>query len=400
MKMEQSCKIWTLSANKAEYDRFSYLLEKPGESGGIASESLNDLLRTSSAIQLQGEPSVVVIHDPCDIRKPHSKKLEHLDKVRSLDGKMIPGYHSFNSVALGADRIHLLGCSAYSTEESDYQSGDWPESFDKKDVAFSQMQAIREALKAQNSDQVVIHLFDREADDQEYFEFVDKQLEDKFVFRLKLNRNSDVKTWDAKKQKEVAVKLVKKPLDHCFTQHYEYFKWRGKSYKDAKAQISYERMFLGQDYYWVVKIELLNNRGKAIFKDPMVLVTNYEVTAHQMATYVYHLYLKRSKIEGVFKFLKTELGWEQFQVRDFLAIKHIILLCYFIGGYFYEIQSQLTDNEFMAIICRLAKGKGKVTRHFFMKGLIILAYYQIAKQFFEEHKLTQQEIDLLLQQLE
>ncbi|MBK8043933.1 MAG: hypothetical protein IPK21_15500 [Haliscomenobacter sp.] len=119
-----------------------------------------------------------------------------------------------------------------------------------------------------------------------------------------------------------------------------------------------------------------------------------------MALHVYHQYLKRSKIEGVFKFLKDELGWEQFQVRDFLAIKHLILLCYFVGAYFYEREAELTHNEYMILICKLGGGKGKITRHFFLKGLALLAHYLLAEQFFKEHNLTPDEFRALLQQTE
>jgi hypothetical protein len=79
--------------------------------------------------------------------------------------------------------------------------------------------------------------------------------------------------------------------------------------------------------------------------------------------------LLRVKIEGVFKFLKDVLGWEEFQVRDWESIKNIIAICFFIGGYFYEIKSELTKNETIIMICDLAKSKGKITHYFFLEGM-------------------------------
>lgn len=398
MKDGQSCKIWTLSGDKAEYERFSYLLKKPDEHG-INSEAINCLFREDTADALQGQPSVVIVHDSCDIRKPYSQKMEAIDKVRSLEGKVVNGYRSFNSIALGPDRIHLLGCNPFSSEEEDYKGEDPDFSFDKKDLAFSQIRAISQTLKSQTPDQVLTHLIDREADDQEYFAFLEEELQDKFVVRLKINRNSDVQTWDDKKQKEVAVKLVKKPLAKSFERIYEHFRYRGKSYQNVKARFHYERMHLGTGWYWVVRIELFSSTGKAVFSNPMLLVTNHEVLSEDMAIYVYHLYLKRSKIEGVFKFLKDKLGWEEFQVRDLSAIKHIILLCYFVGAYFYERAPELTHNEYMILICKMAGGKGKVTLHFFLKGMEILAHYIIARQFFNEHNFSEDQIQEFLQQM-
>ncbi len=142
-----------------------------------------------------------------------------------------------------------------------------------------------------------------------------------------------------------------------------------------------------------MKVRLLTRDGKALFKDPMLLITNIVVDSEQMALHVYQLYLKRSKIEAVFKFLKQQLGWEEFQIRQLVAIKHIILLCFFIGSYFYDYEPELTKNEFMVTVCQLAKGK--VTRHFFLKGLQILAQTHLALQFFQEQNLSQEQIQKL-----
>ena len=118
-----------------------------------------------------------------------------------------------------------------------------------------------------------------------------------------------------------------------------------------------------------------------------------------MAWFIFSTYLKRSKIEGVFKFLKTELGWESFQVRDFLDIQHLIVLCYFIGGYFYEIEDQLIDNEWMRQICKL--GKGKVTKVFFLRGIKKIAHYLEIKQWMEDNYLSEEKlIELFKNQLE
>ena len=64
-----------------------------------------------------------------------------------------------------------------------------------------------------------------------------------------------------------------------------------------------------------IRVQLLNREGKALFKVPMLLITNKEVNTPDQASIVYSVYLKRSKIEGVFKFLKNVLGWEESQIR-------------------------------------------------------------------------------------
>ncbi len=98
-------------------------------------------------------------------------------------------------------------------------------------------------------------------------------------------------------------------------------------------------------------------------------MTTIEVNTYLEAQEIYRIYLLHSKIESVFKFLKEVLGWEEFQVRDWGSIKNIIAICFFIAGYFDEIDSKLTKNSTIIIICDLGGAKGKITRHYFFEGL-------------------------------
>ena len=128
----------------------------------------------------------------------------------------------------------------------------------------------------------------------------------------------------------------------------------------------------------VVRVTLFKRDGTKIYKEPMMLITSIPVNSEILAKEIYHIYLLRAKIEGVFKFLKDVLGWEEFQVRDWESIKNIIAICFFVGGYFYEIESELIKNETVIMICDLANSKGKVTRYFFLEGLrILLIAYQV-----------------------
>ena len=139
--------------------------------------------------------------------------------------------------------------------------------------------------------------------------------------------------------------------------------------------------------YTVVRITLKDCKGKAIYKHPMLLITNIKVKNAEQARGVYGIYLMRAKIEAVFKFLKDVLGWEEFQVRDYESIKNIIALAYFIGGYFYEIGSDLATNPTIALIAQLGGGKGKVTRYYFLQGLKQLLVYKQVARFVKEQKI-------------
>lgn len=398
MQSNQSCKIWTLSEDKKEYDRWSYLLGK-SDLEGISIKKTNNILLEKGVENFKGMPYVVILHDESYIRKEYSQTMESIDEVLALNGTIVNGYRTFNSVALGAENIYLLSCTPYSKKEEDYKNESSENSFDSKSILFSQLENISDSFKKQNADIVQIHVIDRGEDDQDVFDYIDQKLKDKFVIRLKLNRNSSVKTWSEEKGKEVAVKIAKKTMEHSFYQQYEIFSWRGKCFKNAKAEISYERFYLGTNPYYVVRIQMYDSAGRKIFQEPMLIATNFDVNNKETTLRVFHLYLKRSKIEGVFKFLKTELGWEEFQIQDLLAIKHIIILCYFIGAYFCELEPEITQNEFMQLICKLGGGKEKVTRHFFLKGIQVLYNYEATLRFFKDQNLSPEEIQLLLKSI-
>lgn len=397
MKNEQCCQIWTLASDKSEYERFKHLLSNDSSRNAINRTVFNDLLRHRTVEKIKGEPSATVIHDPCSIRKEHSKKMEKLDKVLDLKGNPINGYRTFNSVLLYKSSISLLGCRPYSQKESSEEENDH---LTNKEVSFAELRLISEALKADFAERQITHLFDREADDSAYFELIDKELKDRFIFRLKTNRNSDVAYFDEEKGKERKLKLHLKDFSNSFRYVFEKFVHRGKCHQEVQAHISYEKNWVGEDYYNVVKIKLFGRNGKAIFAKPMVLITNYEILTAEIALLIFQKYLKRSKIEGVFKFLKQELGWEDFQIRNFEAIKNILLLGFFVGAYFCEREPELIHNSFVLIICSLAKNKGKVSKHFFMKGLTVLAHLQMARQFLKEQNLTKEELEELMKFLD
>ena len=382
IQSEGHLKIWTLSADSNEYERYERLLEASNKHH-LNVSTINSCLRSQNLSELRSSKSILLIHDPSDLRKRYSESMENLAKVQSLEKDMVNGFHSFNSIGIGEDKkLHLLGCQPYGKERG--ASG--------KELSQAQMQAISEGIKSENPDTVLIHNLDRGFDDQDYFKFIDKDLEDRFVIRLKLNRNSGLQKWDEQRQKEVNQKLKETEFEEKFKQTIDKFSWGKKVYHQLTADLEYGQFYLGDDFYSVVRVTLWQRNGRKVFKEPMLLVTNFKVKSDPMAWFIFSTYLKRSKIEGVFQFLKTELGWETFQVRDFVAIQHLIVLCYFIGGYFYEIEDQLINNEWMRQICKLGNGKGKVTKVFFLRGLKKLAHYLEMKQFMEDNNLTEEQL--------
>ena len=350
----------------------------------------------------------------------HSKELENIGKVLDLDKKVVNGYYTFNTVAIDEDgkRLHLVDTKIYSNKEYNfvtqeelklYHNGALQKSKDPSKrkraeviknqvetddyiniskVTKEQLQKTSEAFKQEQAQ--ITHILDAGFDSKDVFTHIDKELKDEFVIRLQLSRNSS-ETYLDDKDKERYIKL--KEVEFANKECFPITKIKGKVYKQANCFIEYDDISIEEHTYTVIRVILTDKKGKKIFKKPMLLITNRKVDTASLAHGVYLTYLKRSKIEGVFKFLKNVLGWEDFQVRDFESIKNIIALCFFIGGYFYEIESELIENTTVQYICDLGGGKGNYTRYFFLQGLAKILTYRTVEQFVDEQNINDEQFE-------
>lgn len=73
--------------------------------------------------QLQDEPHVWVVFDGSDLRKPHARQMEHLQRVPRLDRPgTVPGYATLNVLGIGPGRRGLLYHKLYSSRAPDFVS--------------------------------------------------------------------------------------------------------------------------------------------------------------------------------------------------------------------------------------------------------------------------------------
>lgn len=427
---KQTTRLWTLAKNKQEFERMRTLFS--GELQSVLDDQkVSETLRQMSVEGLSDENVVILLHDPCDIRKAYSEKLENLGVVRDLNGNLVNGFTTFNTVCVNRDgkELHLGDITVYSNgdklhyvkqAELDALVKKQVESVRKKEAAKlterevsilklieedelvnigevtrRQLQAVSEQFKAVNPDITVWHVLDRQFDGTPTFGFITHDLNDKFVIRLKISRNSNEKSIN-EKGREVAVKLKTASLSGKQVDILDKVRIKKKVYQQMKRVVEWGELTLEGETYNVVRITLLKRDGTPIFKHPMLLLTNHPVENYQEAVPIYRTYLMRSKIEEVFKFIKSAVGWEEFQVRDWESIKNIIATAFFIGGYFYKIEPQLTNHPIVEWLCQLGNGKGKITRHFFLEGLKNLLIHQHVEQVREQTKLTDPEWETVL----
>ncbi|MBE7552457.1 MAG: hypothetical protein HS126_35165 [Anaerolineales bacterium] len=419
----KSIRLWSISEDKAEFERSKRLLDGSLKSV-LDDQKISAAIREHSVAALGDEARLIVLHDPCDIRKEHAQVLEKLGKVRDLDGNLINGYSTFNSVAVDVTgkKLYPVDLTVYSNRDEHYvtvaelkalakaklqqidpQRAEQIEQFVQEEshlnlprLSRAQLKQVSQAFKQKNSDIKLCHVLDRQFDGLDYFEFIDQELADEFVIRAKISRNSNESETDAQTAETVAVKLKEVAFAHTYSWTLKKIRVKKKVYQDAKCLIEWDTLVLNEHTYTVVRVTLTDRQGKPIYKQPLLLITNMAVSTAEQARGIYSLYLMRAKIEAVFKFLKDVLGWEEFQVRDYEAIKNIIALAYFVGGYFYEIGSDLTHNPTIALIAQLGGGKGQVTRYYFLQGLKKLLVHASVARFVKEQAISDETFEQML----
>ena len=425
MVSTQTTQLWTLSKDANEYERMHNLFSGKLKSV-LNDEKISSALREKTAISLGNEELVFALHDPCDIRKPYAKKLDNIGRVRDLDGNMINGYSTLGTVCLSSDagELHFSDISVFSNgDKKHYVRQTELDAVIKKQakvkkkqevaaltkrekeiaellaneayvnlrkVVHTQLQRVSKELKKENKNLKICHVIDRQMDGVPYFSFIEEELGDFFVIRLKISRNSnEIVVNEA--GKKVAIKLKDVPLPYKQVEVIDKIRLNKKIYQDVTRIMEWGTLELDEKIYSVVRIVLRNRKGKEIFLHPMLLITNLPVVKAKEAVGIYLIYLKRVKIEGVFKFVKNALGWEEFQVQDWESIKNIIALAFFIGGYFYEIEPELENNPVILWLCQLGGGKGNITRHYFLEGLKNLLIHQQVERFREKTRLRPNE---------
>jgi hypothetical protein len=349
-----------------------------------------------------------LLHDPSDIRKPHSKKTENLGKVLDLNHRVINGYSSYNVIAVTPydKEVHLLSHELYSNKSASflkaeyvkklaenkdfpekeavfelYKSGTW---FNKKTLAKATIQRRSDAFKTNNPTSKITHILDREFDDEDYFGFI-AGLGDDFVIRAKKTRN-EIHSEESENKK---VKLISSEFKHKHIIHIQKTKLNKQVYQDITLMIEWKSY--GQ--YSAVRVTLKDRHQKNIFANPMLLITNKTMQTAEDAHLVYQIYLKRSRIECVFKFLKEGMGWEDIQIQDFQSIQNLLSICFFLAAYLYDIKEQEVQDDFIILLAKIGGGKGVVSRHYIFEGIQQIVNKHRIDRILEEEKVSQQTME-------
>jgi hypothetical protein len=404
------CNIYKNSIDKNEYKKLSRTLSGDNSMSDISPEIVNATLMEQARVELNDCTQVYVIHDPSDIRKPYSSVTENLGQVRDLNGKIINGYSSHNAAVVIPKDQKILPLSHVSYSNKDpaflkqdlinkikngkefegqveatnlYNSGEY---FNKKTLTTSEITRISNGLKRDHPSLGITHILDREFDDDDYLKLINETLSDFYVIRAKKSRTLNTKGDDGKKDK-----LINSTFTGKKEKPFQKIKFKNKHIQDGKFIIEWRKYNKSN----AVKITVIDRKGNEVFEVPMLLLTNKPVGDLLEAFNIYTDYLKRSKIEYVFKFLKEGLGWEDVQIRNYKGIQNLLSLCFYMSAYLYLIGNESAFDDYSILFSKIGGGKGKVTRHFILKGIMRLMAKYTVDEIFKEQKVSKKKQEIL-----
>jgi len=129
-----SCRIFKISSSTVDYKRLSRTLSGGNKMSDINVEKINESLAERFISNNTDMCEAYLIHDPSDIRKPYSKKIENLGKVRDLKGNIINGYSTHNIVGIAGNNksVHLLSHISYSNKYDKFLKREFVKKLEKK----------------------------------------------------------------------------------------------------------------------------------------------------------------------------------------------------------------------------------------------------------------------------
>ncbi len=327
----------------------------------LDAEHLIDRLQARGVEQLRDESAIWVAVDGSDLRKPHAQAMQHLQRVKRLDGQgTVPGYRTINAIGIGRQRRGLLYHRLFSSDADGFLS----ESAETQRALTS----IGAALAPLSAD--ITYVFDAGFDDVAVWATVWMQghhLVCRVQHRDRLVRPAAGRAVChlddltprlqplARVETEMVVRKGKQPRPKL---------------QPVTAVIAAVPLVL--DYQAEVRtrpdgvrherrVWLLEVRLEGAREEPWWLLTDRPVTTAEEATEIFRMYRQRWAIEDAFKIGKQCLGWEDVQVLRLDAVRTLVALGWVAAGFLYELGVTLEWAE-VRLLTRLGGGEVRTNR--------------------------------------
>jgi hypothetical protein len=290
-----------------------------------------------------------LIADGSDLRKPYAREMPDLMQVRDLDGRLVRGYRTLNSLGITPSRRGVLYHRLFSSQEEDFLS----ESLEVQKM----LQTVSAALAVLKQRMTVSWIMDSGFDDVAVWRTVWEQ-EEHIVCRVKHTERLVSYQKDTGQWVEGDIEQARKQLKLLATAQTEMVVRRGRQrsakrqriqakIKACPIQLTYEtnvrREGPGETVHkelWLVEVRLPDTQLK-----PWLLVTDWSVTDADAAVRIFQMYRQRWAVEDSFHFVKDTLGWEEVQLLDMTGIRTLLALGWVAAGFLYELGITLDWEE-------------------------------------------------------
>lgn len=297
-----------------------------------------------------------LIADPSDLRKPYANEMPDLMQVKSLDGRLVPGYRTLNVLGVTPGRRGILYHRLFSSVAEDFISEPLEVQRGLKQVS----QAVR-PLKERMA---VSWIVDRGFDDVAVWRTIWEQKEH-LVCRISHTERLVAYQTVAGKWREGDVAAAQQHLRPMARARTRMVVRRGPQKKEKRQRVTVEirscplrlsynthvrREGVGeqaQKDIWLVEVKVLGSTLK-----PWLLITDWPVEDADSAVRILRMYRQRWAVEDSFKFTKTVLGWEQVQLLDLEGIRTLLALAWVAAGFLYELGVTLEWEE-VRLLARL-----------------------------------------------
>jgi hypothetical protein len=330
-------------------------------------------LQAHGVEQLREEAAIWVVFDGSDLRKPHAACMEHLQRVKRLEGDgLVNGYRTLNAIGMGTGgRRGLLYHALFSSHAPDFVS----EPAETR-AAIRSVGAALAPLVAGGAE--VTDILDSGFDDVAVWAEV-WGLGHRLVCRLQ-HRDRLVRPTagaPARRLEDLAPKLVDLAEVEAELVVQKAGQERPKlqpvtaTVAAAPLVVAYREGLrtrpdgaARERACWLVEVRL----GK-VKQEPWWLLTDRPVETAEQATEVFRMYCQRWAIEDAFKVAKQCLGWEDVQVLAYDAVRLLVALGWVATGFLFQLGVTLDWPE-VRLLRRLGGGEDRPNRP---PGKIVLA---------------------------
>ena len=297
-----------------------------------------------------------LIADGSDLRKPYARKLPALQKVRALDGHLVPGYATMNVLGLTPGRRGLLYHRLFSSAEPGFKS----EPYEIQQA----LRTVSAALAGLKERLTVTWIMDSRFDDVAVWSTIwaaGEHLLCRCQHPERLVRYRDRRgQWQdgdvaAAARQTRTLGTVATTLE---------IRLRGQKYKKRQPVTAclsagpLELTYAPTDRQhapgpprtrplWLLEVRIQESNW-----EPWLLLTDWPITTAEEAVRIFTMYRQRWSVEEGFKFSKECVDWEQVQLLDLEGIRTLVALAWVAAGFLYEL-GVTWEWEEVALLARL-----------------------------------------------